>query len=310
MPPWKPLTLELKSPLDWIKAPKLVLLFRVFQNTPAFKKRDSKKATESSESMAPLVLNRRHLHLLEKSIWRSKPIQVTYLDSSGKSRHTVQVTTNPYPNKNWLQGYHGVQLANNNSQVVATKVSRYSPADKAGLKPYDVIVEINNTPVSNSQQAQSILSSRSCGRNIHMLVSRKGTKQKITFQTYRNTNPTWDSSTVEKGGGWEYYSRLKGGSTFLTADTLRELIKLRTTVKNVDVPQEMLIRPFLMLSKLRKKQHQQPYRILSLRRRRKLLACERYQRGYRAIKLSGVGLSYVQRYKSRRSRIPSNPETS
>ncbi len=196
-----------------------------------------------------LVLNRRHFSRLAHSLWGGKPVIVTYL--SGDQEKEVEVTAGSLPNEKWLKGYHGLKLGKG---AVVDSVNYGSPADRAGGKPKDRILEINGTPVRSDGQANSLLSRVAAGKLLTMAVLRDGERQQIRFTTNRPADSVWIAGRKDAGGGWGYLTGVRGSNTFTTADALRELLNAKQSMPKLEVPDEMPHRAFLMLSKLRMKQ--------------------------------------------------------
>lgn len=67
--------------------------------------------------------------------------------------------------------------------VVITSVSPMSPADRAGLQDYDVIVEINGEPIETGHDLRKYLYSKTkVGDEIEVTFYREGKKQTVTVQ--------------------------------------------------------------------------------------------------------------------------------
>ncbi len=196
-----------------------------------------------------LVLNRRHFNKLTHSLWGGKKVTVTYL--SAEQEKDAEVTAGSLPNEKWLKGYHGLKLGKGG---VVDSVNYGSPADKAGCKAKDRILEINGTPAGSDRQANSLLSGVASGKLLTMAVLRDGERKQIRFVTNRPADSVWIAGRKDAGGGWGYLTGVRGSNTFVTADALRELLKAKQAMPKLDVPDQMLYRAFLVLSKLRMKQ--------------------------------------------------------
>jgi len=70
-----------------------------------------------------------------------------------------------------LKGDYGVEI---------TRVENGSPADKAGLKPGDVVLEYNGQRVEGMEQFGRMVRETPAGREVKLLVSREGATQKLT----------------------------------------------------------------------------------------------------------------------------------
>jgi serine protease Do len=61
-------------------------------------------------------------------------------------------------------------------------ITQGSPGDRAGLRPYDVIVSLDDRPVSNDDQLIREIAARSPGSAAHLRVVRDGHEQSITVK--------------------------------------------------------------------------------------------------------------------------------
>ncbi|PSO49407.1 MAG: peptidase S1 [Cyanobacteria bacterium SW_9_44_58] len=68
------------------------------------------------------------------------------------------------------------------SGVLVVETVQGSPAREAGLKPGDIIREINGKPVQKSEQVQRLIQEQAVGDRVSMLIERKGETQEITVQ--------------------------------------------------------------------------------------------------------------------------------
>lgn len=68
------------------------------------------------------------------------------------------------------------------SGVLVVETVQGSPARDAGLRPGDIIREINGEPVQKSEQVQSIVQQQDVGDRVSMLIERNGETQDITVQ--------------------------------------------------------------------------------------------------------------------------------
>lgn len=66
--------------------------------------------------------------------------------------------------------------------VLVAHVDENGPAGRAGMKRLDIIVEINGTYISDSDDAELAVSDIAVGDRIHITVKRKDRKIKISFQ--------------------------------------------------------------------------------------------------------------------------------
>jgi hypothetical protein len=78
------------------------------------------------------------------------------------------------------QGYIGVALADNGSGgALVGQVAPGGPADRAGLKPGDVILAVNNRPVENAAAITRAITSMPGGTTANLTVIRHGARQSI-----------------------------------------------------------------------------------------------------------------------------------
>ena len=75
--------------------------------------------------------------------------------------------------------------------VEVVSVDRDGPACKAGLRPHDVILQMNGQPVAGEEQLRRMLRETPSGRSISLVISRDGQQQNVTVQL-------GDRSTVEQ----------------------------------------------------------------------------------------------------------------
>src|SRR5207253_11043288 len=64
--------------------------------------------------------------------------------------------------------------------VEITRVEDGSPAEKAGIKPGDVVLEYNGQRVEGMEQFGRLVHETPAGREVKLLISRKGAPQTIT----------------------------------------------------------------------------------------------------------------------------------
>lgn len=92
------------------------------------------------------------------------------------------------------QGYLGVDMRDvDSSQVGSLKlkdakgaqilvVDQDAPACKAGIKPNDVILEMNGQPIENAEQLRRMLRDTAAGKNVDFVISREGVLTTISVQ--------------------------------------------------------------------------------------------------------------------------------
>jgi serine protease Do len=66
--------------------------------------------------------------------------------------------------------------------AVVTDVDPDGPAARSGLRPNDVILQVNRAPVSNANEAGQALRAVAAGRTVGMLILRNGEEQFITIR--------------------------------------------------------------------------------------------------------------------------------
>lgn len=92
------------------------------------------------------------------------------------------------------QGYLGIVCADvTNNRVAALRlktatgaeilnVDRDAPAGKAGLRPHDVILQMNGQNVAGEEMLSRMLRETPAGRTVTLLISRDGQQQTVTVQ--------------------------------------------------------------------------------------------------------------------------------
>jgi serine protease Do len=82
------------------------------------------------------------------------------------------------------QPYIGISSDDRSDQIVVTRVSEGGPASKAGLRPSDVIMTVNGTPVTKLRPFyERIWAAGEAGVTIDLGVSRQGTLMKFSVTT-------------------------------------------------------------------------------------------------------------------------------
>jgi C-terminal processing protease CtpA/Prc len=77
-------------------------------------------------------------------------------------------------------GYIGVQIAQNDEKVVFIQLPiAGGPADKAGLKPGDVLVKINDVKPTDLQAAVKAIQALKPGKKVKFLIKREGKEKEI-----------------------------------------------------------------------------------------------------------------------------------
>src|SRR5207249_2771628 len=67
--------------------------------------------------------------------------------------------------------------------VVVRTIEADAPANKSDLRPFDVITQVDNSPVSNDTQLQREILKKKVGQNVELTVWRKGQTLKIPVTT-------------------------------------------------------------------------------------------------------------------------------
>jgi C-terminal processing protease CtpA/Prc len=76
--------------------------------------------------------------------------------------------------------YIGVQMAQNDEKVVHIQIAiAGGPAEKAGLKPGDVLVKINDIKPADIQAAVKVIQSLKPGKKVKFLIKREGKDKEI-----------------------------------------------------------------------------------------------------------------------------------
>jgi hypothetical protein len=203
------------------------------------------------------ILNRRHFRDLQYALWGGKKISVTYVNSSGQQK-TVEATTGSRLHEQWLgDGQHGLELgASRDGQgVVVKSVAFGSPSEKAGCEEGDTVVKVNGVSVAELRlNGAQLLVDVMSGVRCHLTVSRDGKTVDLDWTANRPNDSAWFAGKPEKRGGWVYYKNVRGGTTFMTSDLLRTLVRAHSSDMPLDIPPQMIAGAFSVISKLRKKQ--------------------------------------------------------
>ena len=78
-----------------------------------------------------------------------------------------------------LKEYYGIK---DGEGVLVTQVFPGDPADKAGIKAKDIILEVNGHKVKDSRELSQMIAEASVGQKVDILIFRKGSKKKIEVE--------------------------------------------------------------------------------------------------------------------------------
>lgn len=122
------------------------------------------------------------------------------------------------------QSYLGVDIHDvDNDRATALKlkeargaeivtVDHDAPANKAGLKVHDVVLEMNSKKIENADQLRRLLRETRAGHTVHFLIVRDGQEQKISVEMA-------DRANVE-ANAWSNHFSVPDPSETATADGL------------------------------------------------------------------------------------------
>ncbi|MEM0155653.1 MAG: trypsin-like peptidase domain-containing protein [Thermoplasmataceae archaeon] len=79
-------------------------------------------------------------------------------------------------------GIHRPQMLKNTKGVAIARVSRYSPAHYAGLRPWDVITSVNDKRIDSMKSLLEQLSSTKIGSNLTLGILRSGTAKDVSIE--------------------------------------------------------------------------------------------------------------------------------
>jgi serine protease Do len=115
--------------------------------------------------------------------------------------------------------------------AVVSDVTPNSPADKAGLEPGDVVVEVDGRRIEDNNDLSRYIASRTPGTAVHLKVLRNGAEKAVTL-----TLGTFPEETADAGEDQEEDSGVQLGMTLreLTPD-LAARLELPRTAKGVVV---------------------------------------------------------------------------
>ena len=101
-------------------------------------------------------------------------------------------------------------------------ITKGSPADRAGLRPYDVIVSLDERPIANDDQLIREIASRSPGSPVRLQLVRDGHPQTLTVKLSERP-PREIGGPLEARGQAPGPDRIKGSQDNLLGLTVRDL---------------------------------------------------------------------------------------
>jgi S1-C subfamily serine protease len=165
---------------------------------------------------------------MQKITWISGGQEQTADIIASPTPQPFYLTFDWIPNPAWGQGWEAVVRA----------VDRGGPADRAGLKPGDMILAVNDVAVPDFFDFLIELYTLSAGEYIKLKVSRGGKEAEVTYELPK-ADLTKDPETVEEGG-WYYYPQYDDAPSFATASAVLVLHDIDENVKGIRIPKESL----------------------------------------------------------------------
>ncbi|MBP7052391.1 MAG: Do family serine endopeptidase [Phycisphaerae bacterium] len=130
-----------------------------------------------------------------------------------------------------VRGYLGVEIGDVGTGVgefygaaddrgaMVTKVVEGSPAEKAGVKVDDIVVELEGEPVAGATELMNKVAMRKPGTDVNLTVLRDGKRRKLTVTL--DTRP--DSATLARGGESQTAEQVGVQVQTLTRDLAQQL---------------------------------------------------------------------------------------
>ena len=130
-----------------------------------------------------------------------------------------------------VRGYLGVEIgdvgtgvgefygAADDAGAMVTKVVEGSPAEKAGVKVDDIVVELEGEPVAGATELMNKVAMRKPGTDVNLTVLRDGKRKKLTVTL--DTRP--DSATLARGGESQTAEQVGVQVQTLTRDLAQQL---------------------------------------------------------------------------------------
>jgi serine protease Do len=128
-----------------------------------------------------------------------------------------------------LAKYHDLETTQG---VILTKIEEGSPADKAGLKSGDVVLELNGKKVRNASELISMISSRAPGAKITFTIQREGEKKKIPVTIGER------KEEIAKAQNGDYWLGLQFGSLDKYSEQYRIPNQINRGVVVIDVKEQ------------------------------------------------------------------------
>lgn len=118
--------------------------------------------------------------------------------------------------------------------VEITRVEPDSPAEKAGLKVGDVVLEYNGQRVEGTQQFVRMVRETPPGRRVTLLISRDGATQTVTATLGRRREPDWPLGPEFRANMERLRSELERMRRNLRAEAPRVYVSWRSTLLGVE----------------------------------------------------------------------------
>ena len=98
-----------------------------------------------------------------------------------------------------LAEYYGIKEG---TGALVGEVFKGDPADKAGIKPKDIIVEVNGNKISDSRDLSRLIADVAVGNKVAVKIIRNG-KEKILYPVIAKRTDDKETSATKKEGGTE-----------------------------------------------------------------------------------------------------------
>ncbi len=97
-----------------------------------------------------------------------------------------------------MSEYYGIK---DKKGVLVTQVFEGDPADKAGIQVQDVIIELNNKPVTTSRELSSAVANIGVGEKANITILRNGQKKQLEVNVAKRKDEELLAQKPEGGGG-------------------------------------------------------------------------------------------------------------